>query len=282
MAIANFIPEVWSAQLLTSLKGALVYGAPGVVNRNYEGEIANFGDTVNITSITRPTIGTYTAHNDITFEDVDDATRALVIDQAKYFAFEVDDIEARQARGNVMDEAADEAAYGLRDTADAFLSALMVSGMDAGNELAAVDIDTATEAEQALVDLKTTLDVDDCPDNGRWVVITPQFEALLLRSSLFVPQYAAGTTEALRNGRIGRAFGFDIYKSNQAPASDDAAGSKIIAGHPVAVTYAEQIAKTEAVRLEKRFADGVKGLHLYGAKVVRPTCLASIDTSVTP
>lgn len=279
MAIANFVPEVWSAQLLTNLKNSLVYGAPGVVNRNYEGDISQFGDTVNITSITRPTISTYTAHVDITFEDVDDATRALIIDQAKSFAFEIDDIEARQARGNVMDEAAMEAAYGLRDTADEFLSALMVSGMDAGNKLTAVTIDTAAEAEQALIDLKTTLDVDNCPSDGRWVVISPQFEAQLLKSTLFVPVHASGSSEALRNGRVGRAFGFDILRSNQAPAATLGSGQKIIAGHASALTYAEQIVKTEAVRLERRFADGLKGLHLYGAKVVRPTCLALIDTT---
>lgn len=281
MAVTNFIPEVWSAQLLTSLKGALVYGGAGVVNRNYEGDISQYGDTVNITSITRPTIGTYTAHSDITVEDVDDATRALVIDQSKYFAFEVDDIEKRQARGNVMDEAAMEAAYGLADTADAYLSALMAAGVAAGNQLTAVDIDTAAEAEQALVDLKTSLDEADVPGQSRWVVVTPAFEALLLRSTLFVPVDASGTSQALRNGTVGRAFGFDVLKSNQAPDADTGSGSKLIAGHPIATTYAEQINKVEAFRMEKRFADGLKGLHLYGAKVVRPTALASIDTSAS-
>ena len=281
MAIANFIPEVWSAQLLTNLKNALRYAGPNVVNRNYEGEIANFGDTVNITSITQPTIGTYTAHNDVTWEDVDDATRALVIDQSKYFAFEIDDIEKRQARGDVMDEAAMEAAYGLRDTADAYLSALIKAGVDGGNQLTAVDIDTAAEAEQALIDLKTALDEANCPEDGRFAVITPAFEALLLKSDLFVPFNTSGTTEALRNGVVGQAFGFTLSKSNQAPSATTGSGNTILAGHRVATTYAEQIVKVEAVRRENRFADGVKGLHLYGAKVVRPTCLASIDTSAT-
>lgn len=280
MAITNFVPEVWSAQLLTSLKSALVYGGPNVVNRNYEGDIANAGDTVNITSITRPTIGTYTAHNDITIEDVDDATRALVIDQSKYFAFEVDDIEARQAFGGVMDEAAVEAAYGLRDTADAYLSDLMATEVDAGNDITSAAISTPAEAEQALVDLKTTLDEDDVPMQGRFAVISPAVEALLLRSDLFVPFNTSGSDDALRNGVIGRAFGFNLSTSNQAPAAAVGAGTKIIAGHPIATTYAEQINKVEAFRLEKRFADGLKGLHLYGAKVVRPTALAVIDTTI--
>src|SRR4051812_42017952 len=97
MAINNFIPEVWSAELLVTLEKSLVYAGPGVVNRNYEGEISQAGDTVHITGLADPTIGNYTAHTDITIEAVGDNTLALVIDQSKYFAFEVDDIEQRQA-----------------------------------------------------------------------------------------------------------------------------------------------------------------------------------------
>lgn len=279
MAIINFVPEVWAAQLLSSLKEALVYGGPGVVNRNYEGEISQVGDTVNITSITRPTIGTYTAHTDLTFEDVDDATRALLITESKFFAFEVDDIEARQARGDVMDEAANESAFGLRDVADGFLSSTMAAGVAAGNILPAGAIDTPSEAEQALIDLRTALDESDCPSDGRWVAVDPAFEALLLDSDRFVRVDASGSSEALRNGRIGQAYGFNVLKTNQAPAAAVGSGIKVLAGHPAATTYAEQINSVEAVRLEKRFADGLKGLHLYGALVVRPTCLASIDTT---
>ncbi|MFO7294268.1 MAG: coat protein, partial [Acidimicrobiia bacterium] len=98
MAISNFVPEVWAAELLVALEKNLVYAAPGVVNRDYEGEIAQYGDTVHITTLGDPTIGTYTPHSDITIEDVDDTPTTLTIDQAKYFAFEVDDIERRQAR----------------------------------------------------------------------------------------------------------------------------------------------------------------------------------------
>jgi hypothetical protein len=277
MAITNFVPELWSARLLTSLKNSLVYAAPGVVNRDYEGEIREKGDTVNITSINDITIGTYTGA-DITFEDVDDATRQLVIDQAKYFAFEIDDIEKAQAAGNVMPEAATNAAYGLRDVADAFVSGLMAAGVDAGNLVAEATISTSAAAEAVLINLREILNVDNVPADGRWVVVTPEFESLLLASTLFVPANTSGSTEALRNGVIGRAFGFDIKMSNQAPAGPGAgAGKLVIAGHPMATSYAEQIVKTEAVRLEKRFADGLKGLHVYGAKVVRPTALAAAD-----
>jgi hypothetical protein len=277
MAITNFVPEIWAARLLTSLKNALVYAAPGVVNRDYEGDITGQGDTVHITGIGDVTIGTYTGV-DITFEDVDDDTRTLLIDQAKYFAFEIDDIEKAQARGDVMPEAAQNAAYGLRNVADTYVATAMATDVDAGNLIAEQTVTTATQAEQVIIDLKTRLDVDNVPDDGRWVVVTPAFEALLLRSTLFVPADASGSTDALRNGRIGRMFGFDVRKSNKAPNGPGAgAGKLIIAGHPMATSYADQIVKTEAVRLEKRFADGLKGLHVYGTKVVRPTCLAAAD-----
>lgn len=281
MAVTNFIPDVWSAQLQLTLKKSLVYGAPGVVNRNYEGEISQFGDSVKITGLVQPTIGTYTAHTDITVEDVDDDTRSLTIDQSKYFAFEVDDIEARQARGAVMDDAADEAAYGLRDVADQFVGTQMSTDVDAGNQVAEQTLSTASEAYELLVDLAVILDEDNVPTEGRWGVITPAFHGLLLKDSRFVSSGDASGAAVRANGMVGEAAGFSLRKSNNAPDGPGAgAGKQIIVGHPVATTYAEQIVNVEAFRLEKRFADGLKGLHLYGAKVTRPTALAAADVIV--
>lgn len=279
MAITNFIPEVWAARLLTTLKTSHVYGAADVVNRDYEGDIANYGDTVNISGISRPTIQDYTAHTDLTGpEDVDDNTRQLVIDQSKAFNFEIDDIEERQARGAVMPEAAMEAGYALRDVADLYLGVQMSTNVNASNLIPEATITTATEAEGVLIDLSVLLDEADCPTEGRFVVVTPAFHGLLLRSDIFVPVDASGTSEALRNGMVGRAFGFNVKKSNNAPDGPGAgAGKHIIAGHRWATSFAEQIAKTEAYRMEKRFADGLKGLHLYGSEVVRDTCLAAAD-----
>ena len=113
----SFIPEIWSAKILGSLKKNLVYAQDGVVNRDYEGEIANQGDTVRIRSVSRPTISSYTKNATLTYETLTDAQRSLLIDQAKSFSFVVDDIDEAQASG-ALDEATTEAAYGLRDTAD--------------------------------------------------------------------------------------------------------------------------------------------------------------------
>jgi N4-gp56 family major capsid protein len=281
VAISNFKPEVWSADLLVALEKSLVYGATGVVNRNYEGEISQYGDTVHIVNLANPTIGTYTAHTDITIEDVDDADSTLVIDQSKYFAFEVDDIEKRQARGDVMGEQARKAAYLLRDVADQHLASVMAAGVDAGNVIAEATLSTASDAYDTLVDLGVKLDEDNVPSEGRWAVITPAFHGLLLKDSRFIAAGDERGAGVRTNGVVGQAAGFSLRKSNNAPNGPGAgAGKLVLAGYSGAVTFAEQIAKVEGGRMEKRFADFVKGLHLYGSKVVRPTGLAAADVII--
>lgn len=288
MAISNFIPEIWAAQLQSSLKKALVFGGSAAVNRSYEGQIANSGDTVHITSITRPTIAPYVKNvTVIAPETLTDATRALVIDQAKYFAFEVDDVDMRQSAngGALLSEAADEAAYGLADTADSYIWGVMVDGAAAGNKYTERLVDTAALAVKGLIDLKLKLDENNVPQQGRFAIVPPWYHALLLGSDTFVRVDASGTAEALRNGIVGRAFGFDVALSNNiaavAGADNEVDDYKIVAGHPSATTYAEQINKVEAYRPESAFSDAIKGLHLYGAKVVRPSALATLQASLT-
>jgi len=282
MAITTFIPEVFSAQLLTSLKKALVYAGPGVVNRDYEGEISQMGDTVRITSISRPTIGDYVKNStSINPENLTDAQRTLVINKAKYFAFEVDDIDLRQTRdgGALMSQAAQEAAYGLADAADQVVAALYTDAA-AANKLGTVAITTGALAVTNLINMKVKLDEANVPTNGRFVIVPPWYHGKLLDEAKFVEADKAGTTEALRNGFVGRAFGFDILVSNNSilVTGDD---WSVMAGHPSAISFAEQITKVEAYRPENAFSDALKGLHLYGAKVVRPTALATTVASVT-
>lgn len=282
MAVTHFIPEIWSAQLLSSLKKTQIFAGPAVVNRQYEGEIANAGDTVRITSISRPTVASYTKDSTtITPENLTDAARTLVIDQAKYFAFEVDDIDMRQARdgGALMAEAAQEAAYALSDTTDQFVAALY-SGVDSANAIGTVSVTSAALAVSNLVELKVRLDKANVPNQGRYVVVPPWYHGLLLGSDTFVRVDASGNDVALRNGVVGRAFGFDVYVSNNCVnvTGDD---WLVQAGYPGAITFAEQIAKVEAYRPPDSFSDALKGLHLYGAKLVRPTGIATLTASIT-
>lgn len=283
MAITKFQPEVWSATLLSILEKSLVYAGAPCVNRNYEGEISQYGDTVHIVSIADPTISTYTKDTDLTVQVLTDSEQLLTIDQAKAFAFEIDDIDMRQARdgGALMTEAAKRAAFGLRDLTDQFVAGLMKTGVNASNALGAVTVSTTpTDAyDKVLVPLAQKLDEANVPTEGRFVVVTPAFYAKLRLDGRFIKANEAGTT-ALHNGNVGGAAGFDISVSNNAPAGAST-GKVIIAGSNIATSYAEQISKVEAFRPEKRFADALKGLHLYGAKVVRDTALATADVTVS-
>lgn len=280
MSVANFIPEVWAAQLLSSLKKSLVFAGPGVCNRNYEGEIANMGDTVRITSITRPTVASYTKDSTtITPETLTDANRTLSIDQAKYFAFEVDDIDAAQTNTNDLAKALFEATYGLRDVADQYIASLY-TGAAAANQIGTVSVTTAALAYTQIRKLRTLLNKANVPMEGRFCVVPAFFEGLLFEDDRFVRVDASGTDQALRNGIVARALGFDILMSNNAPlvTGDDYA---VIAGHPSAISFAEQIVKVEAYRPQDSFSDAVKGLHVYGAKLVRPDAIATVIASET-
>ncbi|MFF9844620.1 P22 coat protein - protein 5 domain protein [Streptomyces sp. NPDC013740] len=283
MAITRFRPEIWSARLLVALRKTLIYAGPGIVNRDYEGDIREAGDIVRITSVSRPTIGTYTPNSTvISPEELTDAQRTLVIDQAKYFAFRVDDVDARQARGDVMPQAMSEAAYALADVVDQYVASLYTQAQTA-NQLGTVAVPTGTPTafyDSILVPLKVKLDEANVPAAGRYCVIPPWLHGRALRDDRFIRVDASGTSEGLRNGMVGRAAGFDILVSNNAPnpTGDDYV---VQAGTNAAVSFAEQINKTEAYRPESSFSDAVKGLALYGAKVVRPDAIATALASQT-
>lgn len=280
MAITRFIPEIWSAVLLQALETRLVYAQPGVVNRDYEGEIANAGDTVRITSISDPTIGDYVPNTTtITPEELTDAQRTMVIDQSKYFAFKVDDVDQRQALGNVFPEAMRRAAYGLAKVADTYVASLY-TGVVSGNNLGTVSVTTGAIAYTQLRLLKLALDEADIPEEGRYCIAPHWYWSLMLEETKFIDASASGTTDALRNGRIGRALGFELFGTNQAPnpTGDDYI---VQAGVDSAISFAQQINKTEAYRPESSFSDAVKGLHLYGAKLVRPDHIAVLTASQT-
>src|SRR5213595_3544098 len=142
MSILNFKPEIWSANLLVALRKELVYGA--FINRDYEGEISEAGDTVRITSIGRPSINNYVPNStSIVPEQVNDSQRTLVVDQSKYYAFAVDDIDARQAKGNVIPQSMNEAAYGLADVMDQFIASFY-TGIQTANQLGSITVNSAT------------------------------------------------------------------------------------------------------------------------------------------
>lgn len=275
----NFIPTVWSARLLANLEKALVYSQPGVVNKDYEGEIKGSGISVKIASLGDVSVNDYTRNTDLGDpEELTDAEQTMVIDQAKYFNFQIDDVDRAQARINYLDEAMRRAAYKLRDGQDAYVATIMDAAVPAANKIGSVTtpiIPTKADAYEYLVDLSVKLDEANCPQEGRWVVVPAWFQGLLLKDDRFVKSGTASGDATLRNGQVGEAAGFTVYKSNNVP-NTTGTKYKILAGHPMATTVAEQIVSIEKYRMEKRFADAVKGLHVYGAKVTRPGLLACL------
>lgn len=281
MAVTTFIPELWNARLLYNLEKTHV--ATAFVNRDYEGEIKNVGDTVHINTLGAVTIKNYTANTDMAAaDDLTTTDQTLVIDQAKYFNFQLDDVDAAQVAGDVMDTAMGRAAYALSDTSDAFLFGVLAAGGAAANRVgtttAPVKLD-ATNIYAKLVELRTKLDKQNVPTTGRKIAVSPEIYAVLLQCPQFITLNAGVAEGAVVNGMVGRIAGFDVYESNNVVFTDAPSGTDywtITATVDTATTFAEQIIKTEAYRPEKRFADAVKGLHVYGAKVVRPEEIATL------
>ncbi len=275
----TFIPTVWAARLLTALEKSLVYGQTNVCNRDYEGDIREAGNTVKIASIGDVTIGDYTKNTDITDPEIlTDSDQSLLINQSKYFNFYVDSVDRAQQNVNVLDEAMRRSAWALREKADAFLAGVMDTAVVAGNKIGSIatpKVPTKDDAYEYLVDLGVLLDESDTPIDGRFVIVPAWFHGLLLKDERFIKAGTPRSDSVLANGEVGEAAGFRILKSNNVP-NTTTTKYKIIAGHSIATAYVEQIVDLQTYQPEKRFGDAVKGLHVYGAKVVRPTALAEL------
>ncbi|MGI8812134.1 MAG: P22 phage major capsid protein family protein [Pyrinomonadaceae bacterium] len=275
----DFIPTVWASRLLVALEKALVYGQAEVCVRDYEGKIRESGNTVKIASIGDVTIGDYITDTDIADpEALTDTEQTLSIDQSKYFNFYVDSVDRAQQNVNVLDEAMRRSAWSLREKADSFIAGLMENAVAAGNKIGSLTtpiVPTKDNAYEYLVDLGVLLDESDVPIDGRFVIVPAWYHGLLLKDDRFVKAGTSRSDSALANGEVGEAAGFRILKSNNVP-NTTGAKYKIIAGHRIGTAYVEQIVDLQTFKPEKRFGDAVKGLHVYGAKVVRPTALACL------
>jgi P22 coat protein - gene protein 5 len=269
---------------LAALQKNLVFGGPGVVNNDYEGEISGPGNVVHITQFGDPTITSYTPNSTITYQTLNDAGLDLNIDQAYSFSFSIDDVDRRQAAGDMQSYLEERASYQLANTADTYIAGLY-TGVATNNTVgtSSVPITPALYAsstpadfyQKVLLPLKVELTEANIPMQGRYVVVPPWAEGLLEQTQAFIAitDMQGQPSQVFQTGMIGRCAGFDIYVSNNAI---NYSGSDWIvqAGHPMAITYGEQIVQTEALRLQTTFADGVRGLHVFGAKLVRPDAIA--------
>jgi hypothetical protein len=283
MAITKALPQVWSGAIKAALLDAHVFGAAGVVNRDYEGDVADYGVSVKVISLNPVAIKAYTKNATIAVPDVlTDAETILTIDQAQYFNFSVDDIDQAQTRPKLFGEATRLAAWGLRDVSDTYIAAQMKAG--GTSTIANVTGLTATpgKAYDALVDLSAKFNTLNVPTDGRFAICDPSFYAVILKDDRFLHATAVGDA-ILANGVVGRAAGFTLMVSNNMPAGGVGPPQRycVIAGTSIGYSFVEQLLRTEAYRPDGLFADALKGLYVYGGKTMYPEAVGGFEWSLT-
>ena len=274
MAILNFIPTIWSENLYEELNSQ--YIAVANCNREYEGEIKNQGSSVKICGVGTVTVNDYTKNTNMSeAQTLSDTSRELVIDQAKYFNFQIDDIDRAQASPKLMGAAMKIAANALATQADKFVFRLYAS---AGKTIVANQVNEETILDH-FIDAITELRQNNVTDTEQVVIeISPAVAAIILKSKINLHS----DKETLETGCIGTIAGCKVFVSNNVSRITDSGsiGYFCFVRTKRAIAFAEQLSEIEAYRPEKRFSDAVKGLHLYGAKVVYPSEFVTLRINI--
>ena len=292
-----FLPSIYSKKVLNFFRKSSVVEA--ITNTDYTGEISAFGDSVKIIKEPVISVSDYTRGQDTTATKLTDQELTLVVDSAKAFKFIVDDIETKMSHVNFKEVASSSAAYALKDSFDAAVIATMFSGVSSSSPDHVLGADNATDLAAGTFDgtgnldigfgssehdpidvlarMARLLDEQNVPEEGRWFVAGPDFYEVLGQASskLLSVDFNAGQG-SIRNGLVssGKLRGFDMYKSNNIAATSNAAG-KCLGGHISSTATAQTIVSTEVLRDPSSFGDIVRGLHVYGAKVLRGEALVS-------
>ncbi len=275
MAITNFIPTIWSETLYRELDKQ--YIAVANCNRDFEGDIKSCGSTVKICGVGEITVSEYTKNSDMsTPQDLSDTVKELTIDRARYFNFQIDDVDKAQSMPKLLEQAMSTAASGLSDEADSYIYGLYA---DAGKEVT-VDGATAENILDAIISARQKLYESNVTDSSSIVIeVSPAIASLILKAKLLVATDNASVLEA---GCLGLVGGCKVFVSNniKTVSDTDYTYHKCLVRTKRAIAFAEQLSEIEAFRPEKRFADAVKGLHLYGAKVIYPDELVLLDAGI--
>jgi hypothetical protein len=285
---SKFIPEVWSGKLLVKFYDATVLGA--ITNTDYEGEIRDSGDKVYIRTIGDVTINNYSKGQKLSYERIESPDVEMVIDKGKYWAFTIDDVDAKQADIAWMNKWSTDASEQLKIAIDQDVLPGMISGGDVssynyGNTAGYQSSSYALGATGApavltranildyIVDCGSVLDEQNIPETGRWMVIPSWCANLLKKSDIRDASFTNEGSSVLRNGRIGVIDRFTLYLSNNLYTVTDGTLSVtctyIPFGTPAACSFATQLVKTETLRAESTFGDLIRGLQVYGYKVVK-------------
>ena len=302
----NFAPEIFSQKVLKFFRRASV--AEDITNTDYTGEIENFGDTVNIMKEPTLTVTAYQRGSVVNPQDLADDQITLVVDKANAFAFKIDDIEERHSHVNFEALATSSGAYSLKRKFDANIlqnlsdaagiGASAVSGTtltttaaagDIGTANAPINVETDDNGINMMLAMARLLDDQSVPEENRWFVAPPIFyqKAFQAGNKIAEVNITGDGTSPLRNGlaMVGTLAGFRCYKSTalnstggvdqvtltdaSATLATDASENIVLAGHISAMATASHIAKTEVVRSTESFSDVIRGLHVFGRKVLR-------------
>jgi len=270
----HFIPEVFSKKLQAKFYAQTVLSE--VTTNEYEGEISGLGNKVNIRTVPAVTVADYTGS--LSYADVTSSTIELDINKAKSYAFKVDDILRMQADIDFMNEAAQDAAQNMKIAIeqDVFANVAAGSSLTDINSTPA-DITSSTVLGHIL-SAGEQLDDNNIPEDGRFMIVNPAVATLIKQSELRQAYLTGDSVSPLRNGFIGKIDRFDMYVSNNLSTTSGVTSG--LYGHPKAIAYASQMTNTETVRLESSFGDGVRGLSVYGYKVILPTAIGEFKLQV--
>lgn len=301
----TFIPTVWSSKLNAKFYNASTFAA--CANTDWEGDIKNMGDKVIIRQVPDMVINDYTAGQTLTYGVPTPSTIELQVDQGKSFSFEVKDVLEWQSDIGLMNTFSNDASEQMRVAIDFAAwrdnfngGAAANKGATAGVKSGAINLGTdaapvtltAANVLTTILNMATVLDEQNVPETGRYLVLDPLTRTLLFSSDLAKTYVTGDGTSPIRNGLVGKIDRFDVYVSNQlprgaagqsfptkaAPTGTTQAGAvarrAILAGHKSAITFAAQMSKMETLRNPNDFGDLVRGLNVYGYKVVKPEALA--------
>lgn len=282
----NFIPELWSGKLIENFYDATVLAA--ISNTDYEGEIKAHGDTVNIRTTPELTINDYVKGQSLTVENPDKPKLQLVIDKGKYFAAVEDDVDRVQADIKMMDTWSKDASERMKIQIDVDVLGNIATGVASSNKGTTAgrisgDIDlgvtgtpnalTSSNVLAEIINHGTVLDEANAPESDRWMTIPAKMAGMIKQSDLKDASLTGDGNTPLRNGRLGVIDRFTLYVSHNLPKS----GSEytIFSGHKMGLTFASQMTNMETLRAESTFGDIIRGLQVYGYKVVKGEALTA-------
>jgi hypothetical protein len=281
----NFSPIIYSQKVQKFFRTASV--AEAIINTDYAGEIENFGDTVNIIKEPVVSVSSYTRGAVVNVQEIVDDQLQLTVDQANTFAFKVDDIEERHSHINFESVSTSSGAYALKNAYDQNVIAAMFAGPSSsspdhviGSDGSGVDTgfdSSETDPVDIISKHARLLNLQDVPEENRWFLGSPEFYEQMGQTGSKLMDDTTGNAAPLRNGKVysGKVMNMDLYMTNNFADSSTSNYFKVLSGHMSSTATANHIAKIEVIRDTDSFSDVVRGLHVFGRKVLRDTALVA-------